>query len=284
MIFGKEREAVRNATRAIRDLVLRRELGGGRPGRGPGRDGDDGGRAAAPAARARDAGSGHAARSRRADDRDPGRPPARPALAFAAQALAGSVRYGSTLRERYLNLLAAAMDGDTAARVHPAFLDGAAPADAGRGPHHQHVPARRPLPAGHRQRALPLRRAAVDRAAGTSACSARRPGCEYPERVALYIDNLCRLGLAELRAGAHRRRHAQLPRAGGAPEVKAAIARIEARIAGAGERSHAHADDGNRVVADVQRTALYVDRVRPPVLRGLRIPPRARGLDPPGAG
>ena len=28
MIFGREREAVRNATRAIRDLVLRRELGG----------------------------------------------------------------------------------------------------------------------------------------------------------------------------------------------------------------------------------------------------------------
>ena len=45
-----------------------------------------------------------------------------PALGFAAQALAGSVRFGSTMRERYLNLLAAAMDGSTAARVHPAFL------------------------------------------------------------------------------------------------------------------------------------------------------------------
>ena len=132
MIFGKEREAVRNATRAIRDLVLRPALGGsGGLGGRPGRDGDDGDRTAAPAAGDRDAGPGHAARSRRADDGDPGRPPARPALAFAAQALAGSVRYGSTLRERYLNLLAAAMDGEHGRPRPPRVPDGAAPADAG---------------------------------------------------------------------------------------------------------------------------------------------------------
>ena len=65
MIFGKEREAVRNATRAIRDLVLRpaREGSGGLGGR-PGRDGDAGRRAAAPAAADRDADAGDAARSR----------------------------------------------------------------------------------------------------------------------------------------------------------------------------------------------------------------------------
>ena len=58
--------------------------------------------------------------------------------------------------------------------------------------------------------------------------------------------------------GAHRRRHAHAS----APleshaQVKAAIARIEARIPEL-ESAQPSGDDGNRVVADVQRTALYV--------------------------
>ena len=125
MIFGKEREAVRNATRAIRDLVLhpRRELalGGGFSGglgamallaAGPLRHVPE--MAARLPGTLRDLGERVTA--------IPGARRRAPSMAFAAQALAGSVRNGATLRERYLNLLAAAMDGDTSARVHPAFL------------------------------------------------------------------------------------------------------------------------------------------------------------------
>ena len=123
MIFGREREAVRNATRAIRDLVLRRELGGS--------GGLGGGLSAmammavAPLRQLPELATQVPGTLRDLGERMTAIPSARrraPALAFAAQALAGSVRYGATLRERYLNLLAASMDGETAARVHPAFL------------------------------------------------------------------------------------------------------------------------------------------------------------------
>src|SRR5689334_22009470 len=125
MILGKERQAMRNATRAIRDLVLRpgRELalGGGLSGglgamallaAGPLRQVPE--MAARLPGTLRDLGERVTA--------IPGRRRGAPAFAFAAQALAGSVRYGATLRERYLNLLAAAMDDEASARVHPAFL------------------------------------------------------------------------------------------------------------------------------------------------------------------
>ena len=121
-----------------------------------------------------------------------------PALAFAAQALAGSVRYGSTLRERYLNLLAAAMDGDTAARVHPAFLDvlrQLTPDEVRIISTFQHDGPYPLVTVSARYRfgerlSTELRHFSL---LGTQA------GCEHPERVAMYIDNLCRLGLAELR-------------------------------------------------------------------------------------
>jgi len=124
MIFGREREAVRNATRAIRDLVLRRELGGG--------GGLGGGLSAmammavAPLRQLPELATQVPGTLRDLGERMTAIPSARrraPALAFAAQALAGSVRYGATLRERYLNLLAASMDSDKAGRVHPAFLE-----------------------------------------------------------------------------------------------------------------------------------------------------------------
>ena len=123
MIFGREREAVRNATRAIRDLVLR-----------PGREGSGGlgaslgamaMLAAGPLRQLPQLATQVPGTLRDLGERMTAIPSARrraPTLAFAAQALAGSVRYGATLRERYLNLLAASMDGETAARVHPAFL------------------------------------------------------------------------------------------------------------------------------------------------------------------
>src|SRR6185503_12254407 len=123
MIFGREREAVRNATRAIRDLVLRpgREgtgsLGGGLGAMamlavGPLRE--------LPGIATQVPGTLRSLGERMTAI--PGSRRRAPALGFAAQALAGSLRCGSTMRERYLNLLAAAMDGETAARVHPAFL------------------------------------------------------------------------------------------------------------------------------------------------------------------
>ena len=111
MIFGKEREAVRNATRAIRDLAPRPGaagiaglfggLGAVAPGHGSSPGGAGDGRP--PARTLRDLGERVTA--------IPGARRRAPAMAFAAQALAGSVRNGATLRERYLNLLAAAMDG-----------------------------------------------------------------------------------------------------------------------------------------------------------------------------
>jgi len=108
MIFGKEREAVRNATRAIRDLVLRRE-----PGQGGGFGSGLGAMAMmamAPLKNLPEVATRVPGTLRDLGERMTAIPGARrraPALSFAAQALAGSVRYGSTLRERYLNLLAA---------------------------------------------------------------------------------------------------------------------------------------------------------------------------------
>ena len=73
----------------------------------------------------------------------------------------------------------------------------------------------------------------------------------------MYIDNLCRLGLAELRP-VRIADDTRIFRALEAhPQVQAAVAAIEARIPEL-EKAHSNGDDGNRIVADVQRTALYV--------------------------
>ena len=179
-----------------------------------------------------------------------------PALAFAAQALAGSVRYGSTMRERYLNLLAAAMDGETAARVHPAFLDvlrQLTPDEVRIISTFQHDG---PYPLLDRRRALPLRRAALDRAAalqparhagGLRAPRARRR-CTSTTSAGSGWPSCARCASPTTRAASARWR--------ATPQVKAAIARIEARIPEL-ESAQPSGDD-NRVVADVQRTALYV--------------------------
>ena len=178
-----------------------------------------------------------------------------PTLAFAAQALAGSMRNGATLRERYLNLLAAAMDGDAAARVHPSFLavlrqmtadevlivsqfqhDGPYPLVT--------VSARYRF--GERL-STELRHFSL---LGTQA------GCEHPERVPMYIDNLCRLGLTELRPVRIADDTRSFRPMEDHAQVKAAIARIEARVPEL-EGAQPSGDD-NRVVADVQRAALYV--------------------------
>jgi len=262
MLFVRERQAVRNATRAIRELMLR-----------PGREHAGGGVASGLSAMAtlalgplrqlpdiavrvpgtlRDLGE-------RVTSIPGGRRRA-PDLAFAAQVLAGSVRQGAIMRERYLNLLAAAMDSDTAARVHPAFLAVL----------RQLVPDEvRIISQFQHDGPYPLlsvvARYRFGAPIGTELRSfsllGDRAGCEHLDRVALYIDNLCRLGLAELRpvrvADDTRIFHALEAH----PTVKAAIGRIEggqSPLEGPAPEA-AEGDDGeDRVIAEIQRKALYV--------------------------
>jgi hypothetical protein len=257
MIFGREREAVRNATRAIRDLVLRRELGGsGGIGGGLGAMAM---MAVAPLRQLPEMATRVPGTLRDLGERMTAIPGSRrraPDLAFAAQALAGSVRSGSTMRERYLNLLAASMDDSTAARVHPAFLTvlrQLTPDEVRIVSTFQHDGPYPLVTVGARYRfgerlSTELRHFSL---LGTQA------GCDQPERTPLYVDNLCRLGLTELRPVRIADDTRMFRTLEAHAEVKAAIARIEARIPEL-ESAHPNGDDGNRVVADVQRTALYV--------------------------
>jgi hypothetical protein len=256
MIFGKEREAVRNATRAIRDLVLRpaREGSGGLAG-GLGAMAM---LAAGPLRQLPQLATQMPGTLRDLGERMTAIPGSRrraPALAFAAQALAGSMRFGSTMRERYLNLLAAAMDENTAARVHPAFLTVL----------RQLTPDEvRIISTFQHDGPYPLVTVSARYRFGERLSTelrhfsllSREAGCEQPERLAMYLDNLCRLGLAELRPVRIADDTRMFRALETNPEVLAAIARIEARIP---ELENAHPnEDGNRIVADVQRTALYV--------------------------
>lgn len=267
MIFGKEREVVRNATRAIRDLMLR-------PAREIGLGGNFGGGLGAMAMLA----AGNLRHLPEMAARLPGTlrdlgermnavPGARrraPALAFAAQTLAGSLRHGATMRERYLNLLAAAMDEDTAARVHPAFLNilrQLTPDEVRLISLFQHDGPYPLLTVGARYKfggplSTELR---LFSRLGEGA------GCEHVARVPLYVDNLCRLGLTELRPVRIADDTRMFRPLEESAEVKAAIARVEARqppplasVQKIGEGNDGDGDGGNIIVADLQRRALYV--------------------------
>jgi hypothetical protein len=257
MIFSREREVVRNATRVIRDLVLRpgRELaiGGLRSGLGAVAT-----LAAGPLRELPDVAARVPGTLRELGERVTAIPGGRrraPTLAFAAQALAGGMRQGAAMRERYLNLLAAAMDSETSARVHPAFLSILRQLTSdevrivGMFQHDGPYPL---LTVGARYKfGGPI---------GTElrlwSPLAVEAGCEQPERLPLYIDNLCRLGITELR----KTRVADDTRAFRAleshPVVQAAIARVEARAPA--PLATPGAVDEDRVVADLQRQALYV--------------------------
>ncbi len=253
MLFERERESVRSATRAIRDLIVRpgREFGG--------LGGSLGALAMLAAAPLRQL-PGIAAQLpgtiRDLGERVTAIPGARrraPSLGFAAQALAASVRQGATMRERYLNLLAASMDGDTAARVHPAFLDVL----------RQLVPDEvKIISLFQHDGPFPLltvrARYKFGERLGTELRHFSRlgtdAGVEQADRVPLYIDNLCRLGLTELRAVRIADDTRSFRPLEESPEVKAAKARIESRPA----LDSAAPDDGDKVVAEIQRSALYV--------------------------
>jgi hypothetical protein len=257
MIFSREREAVKNATRAIRDLVLRpgRELaiGGLRSGLGAMAVLASGPLRELPGVAARVPGT-----LRDLGERVtaiPGQRRRAPALAFAAQALAGGVRQGKAMRERYLNLLAAAMDSETSARVHPAFLSILRQLTAdevriiGMFQHDGPYPL---LTVGARYKFG----GAIRTELRLFSPLAVEAGCEQPERLPLYVDNLCRLGITELR----KTRVADDTRPFRAleahPTVKAAIARVEARTPA--PLATAPVADDDPVVADLQRQALYV--------------------------
>ena len=259
MILGKERRAVRNATRAIRDLVLRpgRELSLG-DGLGGGGLGAMMLLATAPLRQVPEMAARLPGTLRELGERVTAIPGLRrraPALGFAAQALAGGVRHGATLRERYLNLLAAAMDSETAGRVHPAFLgvlrqltadevrlvslfqhDGPFPLLT--------VVARYKFGGPLSTELRHFSRLAAD------------AQCEYPERVPLYIYNLCRLGLTEVRPVRIADDTRGFRALEESPDVKAAIARVEANPPP--PLKNGAKDDDDRVVADLQRRALYV--------------------------
>jgi hypothetical protein len=260
MIFGKEREAVRNATRAIRDLMLR-------PGREIGLGGNFGGGLGAMAMLA----AGNLRQLPEMAARLPGTlrdlgermtavPTARrraPALAFAAQALAGSVRQGATMRERYLNLLAAAMDESTAARVHPAFLSilrQLTPDEVRLISLFQHDGPYPLLTVGARYKfGAPL---------STELRHFSRlgegAGCEHIARVPLYIDNLCRLGLTELRPVRIADDTRMFRALEESAEVRTAIGRVEARRPPPLKVPKQTGDGDDVIVADLQRKALYV--------------------------
>jgi hypothetical protein len=260
MIFGREREAVRNATRVIRDLVLRpgRELVGGGLGGGLGAMAM---LAVAPLKHLPEIATRVPGTLRDLGDRMTAIPGTRrqaPALAFAAQALAGSVRVDATLRERYLNLLAAAMDRETSARVHPSFLTvlrQLTPDEVRIISQFQHDGPYPLVTVGARRR-FGERLGTELRLFSSIAADA---GCEHPDRLAIYVDNLCRLGLAELRQVKVADDTRMFRALEAHPTVKAAMARVEARHPlGGGGAAAAGAGDDDPVIAELQRRALYV--------------------------
>jgi len=262
MILRKERAAVRNATRAIRDLVLR-------PGRELAAGGLSGGLsgglnalsllASGPLRQVPEMAARLPGALRDLGERVTAIPGARrrpPALGFAAQALAGSVRHGATVRERYLNLLAASMDDQTSARVHPAFLTVLRQLTADEVRLVSQFQHDGPYPL--------VTVVARYRYGGPISTELRNysllgveAGCEHPDRVPLYIDNLCRLGLTEIRPVRVSDDTRAFRPVEQSPDVRAAIARIEANPP-APLKEGRQEDDGDRVVPDVQRKALFV--------------------------
>jgi hypothetical protein len=80
--------------------------------------------------------------------------------------------------------------------------------------------------------------------------------CEHPERVPLYVDNLCRLGITELRPVRVADDTRSFRALEESADVQAAIARVQANPPP--PLKTGSKDDDDRVVADLQRKALYV--------------------------
>ena len=254
MLFSKEREKVASATRAIRELMVRpratngaeTNLGGGlqvvaRLAMSP--------LGFVPQAAARVPGMLRELGERRRAIPERRRQAPNPVL--AAQILSGSLRVDDVLRERYLNLLAATMDSATARRVHPAFVqvlrqftpdearifslldtDGPYPVLT--------VQARRKF-GGYTHTELRNFNLLGEQA-----------GCDFPERAPLYLDNLCRLGLTEMRAARLSEDARMFKAVEQHPRVLEALARIEAR------RPAQLGPSDEPIVPDIQHKYLFV--------------------------
>jgi hypothetical protein len=253
MIFAKERERVRSATRAIRalmvlpgrDLALPAGLGSGLQAMAE--------LALAPLRHVPDVAARVPGTLRDLGERVASIPGSRrraPAFAFAAQALAASVRNGATMRERYLNLLAASMDESRADRVHPGFLEvlrQLTPDEARIVSLFQHDGPYPLVTVTSRYK----HGATIGTALRQFSLLGELAGCEHPERTPLYLDNLVRLGIAELRRVRISEDTRMFRAVEEHPAVRAAIAEIEAR-----PPALARATD--TIVPDLQRSALYV--------------------------
>jgi hypothetical protein len=255
MIFAKERERVRSATRAIRDLMVR-----------PGREVQLGGDARvgaglqmlaqialAPLRFVPDVAARLPGTLRELGDRVaaiPGDQRRAPAVAFTAQALAGGLRSAPALRERYLNLLAAAIDGARADRVHPAFLDVLRQMTADEARIVSLFQHDGPYPVLTVQSRYKMG-GAISTELRNFSLLGEAAGCEHPERAPLYIDNLCRLGITELRPTRLSDDTRVFRAVEEHPEVMAAIARIGARPSSLGRAT-------DSIVPDVQRRSLFI--------------------------
>jgi len=199
MLFGKER---RRVARVIRDLVVRprsddqmadRDLGSGLQVLVK--------LAAAPLRSLPETAARLPSMLRELGERRRGIPPARrtiPNPALALGAITGSLTNDDVLRTRYLNLLAASMDRATSGHVHPGFLTvlrQLTPDETrifsrfeGDGPYPVISIQSHPKHGGARRTEL-----------RNFSLLGEEAGCEHPHRVPMYLDNLCRLGLTELR-------------------------------------------------------------------------------------
>jgi hypothetical protein len=261
MLFGKER---RRVARVIRDLVVRprsddpmadRDLGSGLQVLVK--------LASAPLRSLPETAARLPLMLRELGERRRGIPPARrtiPNPALALGAITGSLTNDEVLRARYLNLLAASMDRATAGQVHPGFLavlrqmtsdetrifsrfenDGPFPVISIQS-HPKHGGARR----------TELRHFSL---------LGEEAGCEHPQRAPMYLDNLCRLGLTELRPTRLSEDTRMFKPLESHAEVKSLMAQIANRppVAATEQAQKSDGRNGNDPwVADVQYKYLFV--------------------------
>jgi Abortive infection alpha len=254
MLFSKEREKVASATRAIRAMVIRpradgateTDLGGGlqvmmRLAMSP--------LGFVPQAAARVPNLLRELGERRRAIPERRRLAPNPML--AAQVLSGYLRADETLRERYLNLLAASMDSATARSVHPAFLAVLRQITPDEARIFSLFDADGPYPV--------LTVQARQKFGGFTHAELRnfsllgeQAGCDFPDRAPMYLDNLIRLGLIEIRAARLSEDARMFKAVEQHPRVTEAIARIEAR------RPSQLGPSDDPIVPDIQHKYLFV--------------------------
>ena len=204
----------------------------------------------------------------------PGRRRRAPALAFAAQALAGSVRYGVD-PARALPEPAGGVDGRRDLRPRPPGVPGgAAPAHRRRGPHHQPFQHDGPYPLLNVVARATSSAERCRPSCGTSACWAPRRRLRAPRAATAVHRQPLPAGVDRDPAGPDRRRHPgfrALRRARRSRRRSPASRRESPRAA----RERVERGRQSRGGGPSAQGALR-DGVRAPLLRGLRIPPRAR--------